>query len=295
MNDNSQFVSVHTLTNRFEADVLMEALEQEQIPALLRGFEETAYTALFIPQKGWGRIMVPREMETRAREIISALLDTLRCPEPRSRNSELDPELWKALRQADPQEIARAAMVEYSPEEDAYVLPFCTTTIFCYPGEERIEAAGLSEESSRDFQLRLVTLHYLLGARDIPLSRKWVSEKDLPSGTTFFQGPHVLPVATLAKTFDARPETLDRGARSIGGEKVNLGDLSYSFWVFPRIPVLIICWMGDEEFEPAFHILFDETITEHMKSLDLVWAFANVFSRLLIQAATPASGEEQNE
>ncbi len=38
--------SVHTLTSRFEADLLMDALEREQIPALLRSFEETPYDGL---------------------------------------------------------------------------------------------------------------------------------------------------------------------------------------------------------------------------------------------------------
>lgn len=294
MDDKSQFISVHTLTNRFEADILMEALEQEKIPALLRRFEETPYTALFIPQKGWGRIMVPREAENRARAIINALVENIRHSEPQKPTSTIDPELWEALRKADPREITGNAVVEYNPEENVYIVPFFNSGILCYPGEERIEVAGFPDEFSRDFQLCLVTLHYLLSARDVELSRKWVSEKDFPSGTTFFRGPHVLPVAPLVETFEARPDILDRSARAIGGEKVNLGDLSYRFWVLPRIPVLIICWLGDDEFEAAFHILFDETITQHLRSLDLIWAFANVFAGILIQASTSASEGEQD-
>ena len=88
----------------------------------------------------------------------------------------------------------------------------------------------------------------------------------------FFTASHTLPMEPLTRAFDGRPGLLDAAARSIGGEKVNMGGLSYLFRILPRIPILIILWMRDEEFEPSFHVLFDETIIAHLSSLDLVCA-----------------------
>ena len=64
----------HTVGNRFEADLLLHALEQEGIPVRLRSYEETPYDGLFVPQRGWGALFVPEEDEEAARELIQRIL-----------------------------------------------------------------------------------------------------------------------------------------------------------------------------------------------------------------------------
>jgi hypothetical protein len=280
-----QYVKVHTLSNRFEADVIADALRQEGIPVLVRAFEETPYAGLFVPQKGWGRIMVPKEMADLACEIISGLSEQGVEALPSAGDWQIDPRLWEALRQADPREITRRTLVEYDLEESVYVVPFLNTAVLCYPETEEIEVLGRLVDFSKDFQLTLVILHYLLYARDKPLANKWVGEKDLPGGGLFFTAAHTLPMEPLTRAFDGRPGLLDASARSIGGEKVNMGGLSYRFRILPRIPILIILWMRDEEFEPSSHVLFDETIIAHFSLLDLVYALVTVFANVLLDSA----------
>jgi len=280
-----QYVKVHTLSNRFEADVIADALRQEGIPVLVRAFEETPYAGLFVPQKGWGRIMVPKEMADLACEIISGLSEQGVEALPSAGDWQIDPRLWEALRQADPREITRRTLVEYDLEESVYVVPFLNTAVLCYPETEEIEVLGRLVDFSKDFQLTLVILHYLLYARDKPLANKWVGEKDLPGGGLFFTAAHTLPMEPLTRAFDGRPGLLDASARSIGGEKVNMGGLSYRFRILPRIPILIILWMRDEEFEPSSHVLFDETILAHFSLLDLVYALVTVFANVLLDSA----------
>lgn len=281
-----QYVKVHTLSNRFEADVIANALSQEGIPVIVRSFEETPYSGLFIPQKGWGRIMVPEEMADLAREIISSLAekeegddDAASAGEPK-----IEPRLWETLRQADPGEITVRALVEFDREENVYVVPFLNTAVLCYPQSEEIEVLGRMEDFSRDFQLNLVVLHYLLYAQNLRLANKWVSEKDLPGGGLFFTASHTLTTQLLAGEFDGRLDILDAAARSIGGVKVNSGDLAYRFRILPRVPIQIIYWGRDEEFEASLHVLFDETIIVHLSSLDLIWGLVNVFARLLLDS-----------
>lgn len=276
---------MHTLSNRFEADVIADALRQEGIPVLVRAFEETPYAGLFVPQKGWGRIMVPKEMADLACEIISGLSEQGVEALPSAGDWQIDPRLWEALRQADPREITRRTLVEYDLEESVYVVPFLNTAVLCYPETEEIEVLGRLVDFSKDFQLTLVILHYLLYARDKPLANKWVGEKDLPGGGLFFTAAHTLPMEPLTRAFDGRPGLLDASARSIGGEKVNMGGLSYRFRILPRIPILIILWMRDEEFEPSSHVLFDETIIAHFSLLDLVYALVTVFANVLLDSA----------
>jgi len=281
-----QYVKVHTLSNRFEADVIADALRQEGIPVLVRSFEETPYAGLFVPQKGWGRIMVPKEMAGQAREIISGMAETEENDDLRiAGDMQIEPWVWDALRRADPREISAKALVDFDLEENVYVVPFLNTAVLCYPETEEMEVLGHTGDLSTDFQLNLLVLHYLLYAQNKSLANNWVSEKDLPGGSLFFTASHTLPTEFLAGAFDARSGLLDDSARSIGGEKINLGGLSYRFRVLPRIPIAIIFWPRDEEFEPSFHILFDETIVAHLGSLDLIWGLVNVFTRALLDSA----------
>ncbi len=151
----SKYVKVHTLSNRFEADVITGALRQEGIPVIVRLFEETPYTGLFIPQKGWGRIMVPKEMADLAREIISGLAEEIESDDLSSAGDlHIDPRLWDAVRQADPREITATAAVEYDREESVYVVPFLNTVVLCYPETEEIEVIRAHGRFFRGFSAR---------------------------------------------------------------------------------------------------------------------------------------------
>jgi hypothetical protein len=70
-------VQVHTLENRFEADLLIQSLRQEHIPVMLRRFEETAYDGLFVTQMGWGAILVPGDYEEAAARVVSRVLGSI--------------------------------------------------------------------------------------------------------------------------------------------------------------------------------------------------------------------------
>jgi len=56
--------------NRFEGDRIRQALEEAQIPYMIKSYLDTAYDGLYIPQKGWGAVMVPEELREKAERII---------------------------------------------------------------------------------------------------------------------------------------------------------------------------------------------------------------------------------
>lgn len=64
---------VSTVENRFEEDMVTQALEKRGIPYLIRRFSDTAYDGIFIPQKGWAVVMVPHEYRKRAKAVIKDL------------------------------------------------------------------------------------------------------------------------------------------------------------------------------------------------------------------------------
>ncbi len=68
-----QLIPVHTLENQIEAQVIENALREAGIKFVIRTFEDRAYNGIFIPQKGYGQVLVEEKDRSRAEEIIAAL------------------------------------------------------------------------------------------------------------------------------------------------------------------------------------------------------------------------------
>lgn len=279
-----RFVPVHTLSNRFEADALLQALEQEGIPTLLRTFEETPYDGLFVTQRGWGMILVPEDLRDRAKETVDALARDIENKRLYTDPEDVDPLLWKALREMDPVSVSANAMVRFDESRRAYRVPYLDVELLCFVDEERVEIDGDSAIHRLNFELVLAVLHYLLEARLKPLAGAWVSEKDLPGGELFFRGPHAVPTDRLLGLFGRNLELFRRAAERLGGAPVPMADAGYRLWVFPRVPVLFLLWQGDEEFEPVLHLRFDRSVTEQIHTLDTLWALMNAVCRSMRHA-----------
>ncbi|MEE8637655.1 MAG: DUF2007 domain-containing protein [Candidatus Margulisiibacteriota bacterium] len=63
-------IPVYTLKNQIEAQVIEHALREAGIKCLIRTFEDRAYNGIFIPQKGYGQVLVVEKDRERAEEII---------------------------------------------------------------------------------------------------------------------------------------------------------------------------------------------------------------------------------
>jgi hypothetical protein len=72
----SHWVKAGTVENRFEGDRISQALEEAKIPFLIKSFHDTAYNGLYLPQKGWGAVLVPKEVRKAAAEIIAEVKKT---------------------------------------------------------------------------------------------------------------------------------------------------------------------------------------------------------------------------
>ena len=128
-------MNVCTLKNQFEADIIKDELEKENIPVLIRSFRDTAYDGIYMPQKGWGEVRVPEKDKERATEIIDILEksfeeEAVDIPE----SEELKP-AWQAT------PVGR--MVK--PEDVANVVVFlCSEQAFMIRGQTIIVDGGIS-------------------------------------------------------------------------------------------------------------------------------------------------------
>lgn len=64
---------VTALENEFEAEVIRNALSENQISCLIQSFRETAFDGLFIPQKSWGVLITREDQAEAALRIVQEL------------------------------------------------------------------------------------------------------------------------------------------------------------------------------------------------------------------------------
>jgi hypothetical protein len=102
---------------------------------------------------------------------------------------------------------------------------------------------------------------------------KLVKPSGLPGGDIFFRGTHVLPLDALAKKYAHDREGFFKRGHALGGRVVSYGDAALEFLPFPRIPVTVILWLADEEWDARADLLFDASSLQHLP-IDILWSVA---------------------
>lgn len=64
------YTEVAQLDSPFEAEVLKDALEEEGLHFIINPHRETAFSGLFIEERGWGSLLAPPGEHARARAIL---------------------------------------------------------------------------------------------------------------------------------------------------------------------------------------------------------------------------------
>lgn len=188
--------------------------------------------------------------------------------------------LWDQLLQENPSNVCNRSSVEYDESKSEYRIVFLNNTYIISLNERFI--SGIEEEHMTEVpDFHFLILSYLILARDIPLSKELVSEKYLPGGELFFTGVHQLPKKSLVNCFGNNKESYLKIGQSLGGTEVDFGDIAFDFMALPRIPIICILWIEDEEFPARISFLFDSTISKHLPT-DLILAFVQLFVKRLV-------------
>lgn len=184
----------------------------------------------------------------------------------------VDPRHFQELNGLVPAEVCRRALCSWDEAMCSYSLSVWGDAYSIYPGKETIEPSGAAKHPPHDY-LALFMIHYLLGAQEIPAAGEWISEKDLPGGSTFFRGPHTIPTHVVSNHFGNDLQAFRIRCQELCGASLDLADSAFRFRVAPRIPVAVLYFEGDEDFPAESKILYDKTIGAHL-ALDIVFALA---------------------
>jgi hypothetical protein len=179
---------------------------------------------------------------------------------------------WKQLREMDPGEVARRALVSH--EGEVYVVSCLNGEYRVDPMREKVFTSGGGEVSASDFAFLFV--QYLIHAKDTPFTGEWITERDVKGGSLFFQGPHALPVKVLEEKFGYELGDFSQACSAAGGKelKPSFGDAGFEFQLFPRVLLAVVLWVGDDEFPPRVNVLFDRSLDGQFP-LDVVLYMVN--------------------
>jgi hypothetical protein len=116
---------------------------------------------------------------------------------------------------------------------------------------------------------RILLLHYIVKASGVPLSGKLVGFDQLPGGRFYGSAFRKRTESPLARIFARAPGRLAEIAASLGGAPGTQGDASAILWPFPRVPMTLIVWTGDEELPGNAKVLFDDTAEGYLSTEDI--------------------------
>ena len=185
----------------------------------------------------------------------------------------LDTFHWDRLRSLEPEDVVVRS--KCSPHDTCayYEIECLGDTVWVDPQEERFVSPS-GEVFEPRIECALAILVYLIEAKNIPLSGRLVSAKDLKGGEMFFRGPHNFPVAPLEKKFGGDSKGFLDAGKKCGGSKGTYGDASFQLMAFPRVPVQSVLWRADEDFPARINFLFDSTIEQHIP-LDVIYGLVS--------------------
>jgi hypothetical protein len=170
-----------------------------------------------------------------------------------------------------------------SDADNVFIVRFLDRTyLITYPDFEFKEKRAdlLSGSSEIPLQEQVLILHYMMAETDARPIDNWVAYREIP-GASFYFGPFTKrAIDPLKKVFGNYLSGFQTAATKLGGKPISDGDAGFEFDIFPKVPVRLIVWEGDEEFAPEGNILFDESIGGILPVEDVAWLAGMVVYRL---------------
>jgi len=183
---------------------------------------------------------------------------------------------WEIIAGLFPEDVCRRTGADFDDASRAYRLEVFGSWFSLDPQKKEIK--NLSPEGEiflkrlRYFSV-LSVLWYMVKATDACPTGTLIKPSGMPGGDIFFRGSHVLPLDGIAKKYSHDREGFRERGHAFGGREVSYGDAAVEFLPFPKIPVTVILWLADEEWDARADLLFDASALQHLP-IDILWSVA---------------------
>ncbi len=116
---------------------------------------------------------------------------------------------------------------------------------------------------------KVLILHYFILAKGTPAANKLITFRELPEGNIYSPTFSKRTIKPLVNHFGKDPHLLVQTSEKLGGHKVDYGDTAVTINAFSHVPITIILWRGDSEFDAQANVVFDATISDYLPTEDI--------------------------
>jgi hypothetical protein len=135
-------------------------------------------------------------------------------------------------------------------------------------------------EAINTFDLTMLA-YYFERSDGAPMSGEWIAFNQIPGGLFYAQAFQGYSGDELTKTFGNDSDAFMDANERLGGRREFFGNLAYSYQVLPRVPIMVVCWLGDEDFPASYRILFDSNAHHHLVTDAYAILGSNLTRRLI--------------
>lgn len=191
------------------------------------------------------------------------------------------------LRDADIRDRAEKSGAILELEDDGnYLIKLNFLNHFCQVRFPHIEINYQESDEEVPLWGKILILHYLIKSKGYPLAGEWINFRQVPGGSSYYPTFVKRSQKPLLDFFGNRLELLEKASKALGGKKTIYGDKAVIIPTLPRVPMILVFWSGDEEFQSEASILFDSTIPTYLSTEDIVVLSQQTVFRLIKWAKT---------
>lgn len=148
-----------------------------------------------------------------------------------------------------------------------------------YPEFEFTDAIKFGADIA--LQEQVLILHYMSALKATAPVGQWIAYREIPGAAFYFTAFVKRAIDPLKKVFGKNVAALISAAEKLDGKPIDIGDAGFEFRVFPKVPLQIVIYEGDEEFEAEANLLFDAKAGEFLSPEDAAWLAGMVVYRLI--------------
>jgi hypothetical protein len=182
----------------------------------------------------------------------------------------------------DKAKAADLAQAVFDAVRDVVTVPFIGTAFEVSQEGMRI----IQADDGRDARPveQILILHYLATASGRPPAGRAVAFREIPGGAFYHTTFHAHTVMELIRAFGNDEALFEKASMGLGAVREAGSGVRMRFEAFPRVPVTLCYWAGEEEMPAGAQVLFDVSVTAYLPLEDIAVLGETLVHRVLIRA-----------
>lgn len=140
------------------------------------------------------------------------------------------------------------------------------------------------EKTEVPIHMQVLILHYLAGSGNVQVSNRLATFRDFEGGAIYYPAFKARAIDLVARSFGSDPAILEHIGRALKAEPVSTGDVGLRLNFFPKVPVVVVLWLGDDEVSASANMLFDAHAGRMLPTEDIS-VLGGVLARHLVKIA----------